>query len=115
MLEEREYQCPVAALSNILGRKWVASIIWYIKTDKKRFGEIQRHLENCSNKMLKQQLELLIEIGIVINEKYSSNNSIESYYYLNKEGLELLPIIEKMIKWGKENINCKEYFLNKKV
>ena len=27
-VENDTYECPVEALSNILGRKWVAEIIW---------------------------------------------------------------------------------------
>ncbi|VTR82206.1 transcriptional regulator [Clostridium perfringens] len=30
-VENDTYECPVEALSNILGRKWVAEIIWELK------------------------------------------------------------------------------------
>lgn len=68
-VENDTYDCPVEALSNILGRKWVAEIIWSIKEEKVRFGELQRSLEGCSKKMLSQQLELLMDNNIIINEK----------------------------------------------
>lgn len=51
-VENDTYECPVEALSNILGRKWVAEIIWGIKDNKVRFGELQRLLKGCSKKML---------------------------------------------------------------
>ena len=44
-VENDTYECPVEALSNILGRKWVAEIIWGIKDNKVRFGELQRLLK----------------------------------------------------------------------
>lgn len=50
LVDKKEYNCPVEALSSILGKKWIGSIIWFIKKDKKRFGEIQRNLEGCSKK-----------------------------------------------------------------
>ncbi len=37
-IEEIIYDCPVEALSNILGKKWVAVIIWELQNNKMRFG-----------------------------------------------------------------------------
>ena len=95
-VENDTYKCPVEALSNILGRKWVAEIIWGIKDNKVRFGELQRLLKGCSKKMLSQQLELLMENNIIV----------ESTYYLSESGMLLLPILEKMISWGNINLSC---------
>ncbi len=108
LVEDIEYDCPIEALSNILGRKWIGSIIWFIKEDKKRLGEIQRHLENCSKKMLLQQLYLFMENNIIVNEKEFINNTVESYYYLSEDGKNLLPLIEQMILWGETNLSCSE-------
>ncbi len=33
-IDDMIYNCPVEALSNILGKKWVAIIIWKIQEDK---------------------------------------------------------------------------------
>lgn len=113
-VENDTYECPVEALSNILGRKWVAEIIWGIKDNKVRFGELQRLLKGCSKKMLSQQLELLMENNIIINDKKTINNNdkktinniVESTYYLSESGILLLPILEKMISWGNINLSC---------
>lgn len=105
-VENDTYDCPVEALSNILGRKWVAEILWSIKEEKVRFGELRRSLEGCSKKMLSQQLELLMDNNIIINEKKTINNTVESTYYLSESGLSLLPILEKMINWGNINLSC---------
>lgn len=99
-IDEVIYDCPVEALSNILGKKWVAVIIWEIQKEKIRFGELQRRIEGCSKKMLTQQLELLIENNIIIKEKKTINNTVESTYYLSDSGLKLLPIMETMIYWS---------------
>lgn len=100
------YNCPVEALSNILGKKWVPEIIWNMKDKKIRFGELQRIVDGCSKKMLIQQLELLIENYIIINDKKIINNTVESTYYLSESGVLLLPIMEKMIKWSDNNLSC---------
>lgn len=105
-VKEEVYNCPVEALSNILGKKWVAEIIWNIQDKRIRFGELQRILDGCSKKMLTQQLDLLIENNIVINEKKTINNTVESNYYLSDSGILLLTIMERMINWGNSNLSC---------
>lgn len=107
-VENEEYSCPVEALANILGKKWVATIIWSLKDEKKRFGELQRQVEGCTKKMLVQQLDLLMGQGIVENKKCIGNNSIESTYYLSETGITLLPTIEQMINWGNLYLTCEE-------
>ena len=105
-VDEIIYNCPVEALSNILGRKWVAEIIWSIQDKKIRFGELQNKLDGCSKKMLKQQLDLLISNNVIINDKKIINNRAESTYYLSDSGLLLLPIMDKMINWSNNNLSC---------
>lgn len=105
-VEEVTYGCPIEALSNILGKKWIAEIIWNMQDKKIRFGELQRIVEGCSKKMLTQQLDLLIENNIIINNKKTINNIVESTYYLSKSGLLLLPIMAKMINWSDNNLFC---------
>lgn len=56
--------------------------------------------------MLSQQLELLMENNIIINDKKTINNIVESTYYLSESGMLLLPILEKMISWGNINLSC---------
>lgn len=107
-VEEVEYRCPVEALASILGKKWVATIIWALKDNQKRFGELQREVEGCTKKMLAQQLEILISQGIVENKKNIDNNTVESIYFLSENGMSLLPIVEQMIKWGNLYLSCNE-------
>lgn len=109
-VDEIMYECPVEALSNILGKKWVAVIIWTMQDQKMRFGELQRTIEGCSKKMLTQQLELLMDNQIIVNEKKVLNNSVESTYYLSESGLTLLPIMGKMIEWSNDNLSCDRYY-----
>lgn len=105
-INEIIYECPVEALSNILGKKWVAIIIWELQEGKMRFGELQRSVDGCTKKMLIQQLDLLIQHDIVVNEKIVINNTVESTYYLSKSGLKLLPVMESMISWSNKNLSC---------
>lgn len=105
-IDEARYDCPIEALSNILGKKWVAAIIWELQHNKMRFGELQRSVNGCSKKVLVQQLDLLIENDIIINDKKVSNNIVESTYYLSKSGISLIPIMQNMIYWSNSNLSC---------
>ncbi|MEG2246806.1 MAG: helix-turn-helix domain-containing protein [Romboutsia sp.] len=107
-VDDMTYDCPVEALSNVLGKKWVGKIIWVIHDNKIRFGELQRKIDGCSKKMLTQQLDLLIYNNIVINDKKVMKNTVESTYYLSKSGLSLLHIMATMIEWSNENIVCND-------
>ena len=107
-IDNTRYECPVEALSNILGKKWVAVIIWSMQDKKMRFGELQRVVEGCSKKMLNQQLEMLIDNNIIINDKKTVNNIVESTYYLSESGLLLLPVMDKMIRWSNANLSCEK-------
>ena len=49
-IDEITYDCPVEALSNILGKRWVAIIVQELKNNKVRFGELQRAIEGCTKK-----------------------------------------------------------------
>jgi len=100
------YECPVEALSNILGKKWVAVILWTIQDKKIRFGELECLVEGCSKKVLTQQLNMLMENNIVINEKKSEHNTVESTYFLSDAGLALLPLMKEMRNWSDQNLAC---------
>lgn len=104
--EEAMFSCPIEALSTILGKKWIAIIIWKLQDRKMRFGELQREVEGCTKKMLTQQLEVLVQNGILVNEKTNKNNIVTSIYYLSDAGLKLLPIMEDMIYWSNHYLEC---------
>ena len=50
--------------------------------------------------------DILIENGIVINDKKELKNNIQSTYYLSECGVSLLPIMETMILWSNKHIKC---------
>ena len=34
-MDNNKFKCPIESLSNILGKKWVFNIIWFLREDKK--------------------------------------------------------------------------------
>jgi DNA-binding HxlR family transcriptional regulator len=69
-----------------------------------RFGEIQKLLDHATHKVLSQQLNELVEDGLVSRQEDLVNNRKAVFYSLTSTGQSLMPIIEMMFSWGKERL-----------
>jgi len=97
-------QCPVNTALKIIGGKWRLLIIYQMKNEKKRFGELKRLIPSISEKMLIQELKKLTEAGIVYRKAYKEiPPKVE--YSLTEEGRKVLPIIDQINEFGKSLIN----------
>lgn len=98
--------CPVTATMKIIGGKWKAIILYLISHDVTRFGEMMRHIEGISKKMLTDQLRELENDG-VIHRKIYAEVPPRVEYSLTDLGFSIQPITKLMCKWGLENILTK--------
>lgn len=91
--------CPVTTTLSVIGGKWKPIILFVIKDEKKRFGEIKKIIPAISQKMLTQQLRELEEDGIVHRKVYPVvPPKVE--YSLTDYGRTLIPILDAMETWG---------------
>lgn len=91
--------CPVNVALKILGGKWKLLIIFQMRDEKKRFGELKRLIPDISEKMLIQELKALTSSGIVHRKAYKEiPPKVE--YSLTEQGREVLPIIEQIKTFG---------------
>lgn len=92
-------KCPVETSIDVLAGKWKILILWYLKSEKKRFSELQRLLPRATQKMLIQKLRELEKDGIVHREVYPVvPPKVE--YSLTEYGKTLEPILKQLYKWG---------------
>lgn len=91
--------CPLRKTLEIIGGKWTMLIIFQINTRTIRYGELKRCIVGISEKMLINQLKYLCEKGMVHKQSYPEvPPRVE--YTLTPLGRELLPVINKIIKFG---------------
>jgi DNA-binding HxlR family transcriptional regulator len=100
---EKQYPCPVEVTIEAIGGKWKCVILWWLRRDTKRFGELRLLMPKIAQKVLTQQLRELEREGLVDRVSYSeSPPRVE--YSLTAHGQTLIPITELMCEWGKSHL-----------
>lgn len=95
--------CPVKASLSLLAGKWTMMIIFQIGDDVMRYGELKRAIPGISEKMLIQELNMLVANKLVSKKAYPEiPPRVE--YRLTELGLKTIPIIDKLVEFGKENL-----------
>lgn len=98
-INEEIDKCPVETALDVLAGKWKILILWYLRSEKKRFNELQKLLPRTTQKMLIQKLRELEEDGIVHREVYPVvPPKVE--YSLTPYGQSLKPILKQLYLWG---------------
>jgi len=95
--------CAVIHALEIIGGKWRLPIIWELSTqDSMRYNELKRHLDGITNIMLTRALQGLEEHGLV-NRVELCRIPPHVEYSLTESCKQLLPALEIINEWGKEN------------
>jgi DNA-binding HxlR family transcriptional regulator len=96
---QNEVQCPVKKALDVMGGKWKLRLIYQMKDETRRYGDLRRLLPDISEKMLIQELKSLVEFGVIGKKSYNEiPPRVE--YTLTDKGEQILPIIELMIEFG---------------
>ena len=78
-------------------------IIYQINENVMRYGELKRAVTGISEKMLIQELNMLVENKLVSKKIYPEiPPKVE--YRLTDLGLKTLPIVDKLAEFGLENL-----------
>lgn len=95
--------CPVVYCMNIIGGKWKPSIIHMIRTDRNRYSILLKNIPEISKQTLTNQLRELETDGIIGRIVFPEiPPRVE--YNITDYGKTLLPIIDSMYKWGRQNM-----------
>src|SRR3954471_16001983 len=57
--------CPLEDCLGFLGGAWTPKILWYLRAEPRRFGDLKRDLDNISAKVLTTRLRELEERSVI--------------------------------------------------
>jgi DNA-binding HxlR family transcriptional regulator len=97
-------KCPMSFTIEMIGGRWKTIILYHLRNEPLRFGQLKKILTLTTEKMLAQQLKQLELDGLVVR-----NDIIPPHveYYLSESGKTLVPILTSMAEWGKFILNNK--------
>jgi DNA-binding HxlR family transcriptional regulator/CheY-like chemotaxis protein len=96
----KNYSCPVEVTIEAIGGKWKCLILWWLRRDARRFGELKLLIPNITQKVLTQQLRELEKESLIYRKSFpESPPRVE--YALTPHGQTFTPITELMCEWGK--------------
>lgn len=99
MVTKAQNFCPVSTLLELIGGKWKPVILYCLRQDTRRFGEIAVRIPSISRKVLTDQLRELEEAGLIKREAFKEiPPRVE--YSMTDLGRSLAPILDAMEKWG---------------
>jgi len=98
------YECPFEGALDVISGKWRGLVIFYLgREGVLRYSEIRKILPKITQKMLTQTLRFLEAEGIIHRKVYPVVPPKVEYRLTNK-GESLLPILDSLQVWGRENL-----------
>lgn len=103
--------CAVDYAFKRVGGKYKGRVIWVLREDVLRYGELKRAIVGVSPKMLTQTLKELEADELVFRKVYLEvPPKVE--YSLTKSGQELVPLIKQLRTWAVDQMDKKNITLN---
>ena len=90
---------PLSKSIAVIGGKWKTIIIYVLKDETLRFGQIKKEIPKITQKMLTQQLRELEKDGLV-NREVFAEVPLRVEYSLTEKSERLKPILAQLCKWG---------------
>jgi len=104
VIDKKDYHCAMDVTMNFIGGKWKTVVLWYLRDDILRFGELKKRIPQITEKMLSLQLKALEKDGLVTRKVYPQiPPKVE--YFLTEEGKSLIPLLQELAKWGRNKGN----------
>lgn len=97
-----DLNCPLRLTMSLIGSKWKPCILDELRNTSMRPSELHKVLPEATPRVLDIQLKELVDDGLVEKTIYPEQPP-RSVYSITDLGSTLLPILDAMITWGKEN------------
>jgi DNA-binding HxlR family transcriptional regulator len=106
------YYNPVQLVMEQIGGVWKMPILWRLKDQTMRYGELRNDIPHISDKMLTSQLRELEEDGYVHREVYAVVPP-KTEYSLTEKGRDVIPLINQIREYGKQIIEKEDKWIEK--
>lgn len=101
--------CPYyAAASEILSRRWAATVLRALITGPKRFSEIASSIPDMTDKLLSQRLKDLEDEGLV-ERVLGDGRPVRVQYRLTEKGAALGQILLDINRWALKWIDLQDH------
>ena len=98
-MRTKMYTCGLEAALAVIGAKWKVLILWALRAEAHRFGELRRLVQGISEKMLIQHLKEMQADGIVKRKDFKEvPPRVE--YELTSFGHSLYAALAPLCEWG---------------
>jgi DNA-binding HxlR family transcriptional regulator len=98
-MRHKTYSCGLEAALEVIGGKWKVLILWALRSQAQRFGELRRLVPGISEKMLIQHLKEMQADGIVTRKDFKEvPPHVE--YALTPFGKSLHAALAPLCDWG---------------
>ena len=98
-MQKKTYTCGLEAALAVIGAKWKVLILWALRAEAHRFGELRRLVQGISEKMLIQHLKEMQADGIVKRKDFKEvPPRVE--YELTSFGHSLYAALAPLCEWG---------------
>ncbi len=104
--------CERNSAINMISGRWKAQIVYFISKGNNRFHLLLQELPNISETVLARQLKELEAHAILVKREIPGTVPTGIKYILTNKGLDLVPILDSLCKWGKLYAEGKEIFVS---
>jgi len=94
--------CPILAAMSVIGGKWKVIILYQLRDNTLRFGELKKRIPKITQKMLTQQLREL-EADQLVSRKVYAEVPPKVEYKSTALADQLWPILDQLCSWGQHH------------
>ena len=87
---------------NVINGKWKLPILLSMYAGKSRFRDLQRNIPNITTRVLSKELKDLEASKLIIRIVHEGH-PVGIEYKLTTYSFTLTPVVDEMIKWGKQH------------
>ncbi|GAA3755300.1 helix-turn-helix domain-containing protein [Flavobacterium ginsengiterrae] len=107
------YPCPLSLVMDLIGGKWKAVILYYLKNGDKRYNELRKEMPTVTERTLSIQLKQLEEDGIVFRKVEGEKPPIKVTYGLTNFGKTFSTVLDTITLLGNTIVSERGEFINR--